>query len=126
ETYRTTGRWGNYPTNVHVAAEGEPVRILGAWLGNGVNECEIWAPKINKILAVITHWKNSSATLNGKRHVVQMMIGGMSQFLTNVQRMPKSVTTRLNKLIREYVWNDKSAPPVQFECLMLPPERGGL
>lgn len=29
-TYRDTGKWKNYPENVHVAADGEPVRILGA------------------------------------------------------------------------------------------------
>ncbi|KAI0822594.1 hypothetical protein BC628DRAFT_1290311, partial [Trametes gibbosa] len=125
-TYRTTGRWGNYPANVHVAPEGEPVRILGAWLGNSINECEVWAPKIEKILIVITRWKGTHTTLNGKRHVVQMMIGRMSQFLTNVQRMPKSVMIRLNKLMREYIWNDKASPPVQFDCLTLPLEQGGL
>ncbi|KAI0816974.1 hypothetical protein BC628DRAFT_1304461, partial [Trametes gibbosa] len=124
--YQTTGRWGNYPENVHLAADGEPVRILGAWLGNRVNESEIWAPKIEKILTVINHWKNATATLNGKRHIVQMMVGGMSQFLTDVQRMPKSVMIRLNKLIREYVWNDRHSPPVQFDYLLLPIEQGGL
>ncbi|KAI0831042.1 hypothetical protein BC628DRAFT_1298528, partial [Trametes gibbosa] len=101
--YRITGQWGNYPENVHMAADGEPVRILGAWLGNGVNESKIWALKIEKILTVTNHWKNATTTLNGKRHVVQMMVGGMSQFLTDVQRMLKSVMTRLNKLPREYV-----------------------
>lgn len=60
------------------------MQILGAWLGNGINECEIWAPKIEKILTVINHWKNATATLNGKQHIVQMMIRGMSQFLSNV------------------------------------------
>ncbi|KAI0830484.1 hypothetical protein BC628DRAFT_1407977 [Trametes gibbosa] len=125
-TYRITGQWGNYPENVHMAADGEPVRILGAWLGNGVNESEIWAPKIEKILTVTNHWKNVTTTLNGKRHVVQMMVGGMSQFLTDVQRMPKSVMTRLNKLTRKYVWNNKHSPPVQFDCLLLPIEKGGL
>ena len=32
------------PNMVHVAKDGEPVRILGAWLGNGVDQAITWAP----------------------------------------------------------------------------------
>lgn len=31
------------PNTVHVAKDGEPVRILGAWLGNGVDQATTWA-----------------------------------------------------------------------------------
>ncbi len=51
-TYQATGGWKDYPRNVHVAQEGEAVRILGAFFGNGVNQTEIWSVVLTKIVAI--------------------------------------------------------------------------
>ncbi len=133
ETYQATGRWGNYPRGVHVARDGEAVRILGAFFGNGVNQIQVWSLVLTKIVAmrkplleVIARWRNGHSTVQGKRHVVQMIVGGMTQFLTMVQRMPDTIRTRLNKLIREYLWDDRHTPPVALDYTYLPVGRGGL
>ncbi len=133
ETYRDTGGWRNYPRNVHVAQEGEAVRILGAFFGNGTSQAGIWTLVLTKIVAmrkplmeVIARWKTGHATLHGKRHVIQMIIGGMTQYLTTVQRMPEEVLTRLNKIIRGFLWNDRRSPPVSLEHVHLPVAKGGL
>ncbi|KAJ3002608.1 hypothetical protein NUW54_g5756 [Trametes sanguinea] len=124
-TYRATGAWGNFPTGVRMAADGEPVRILGAWMGNGLNDCEIWSPKIESIRDMLERWTRSRPTLEGKRHVVQMFVGGMSQFLTTVQRMPSAVITRLKAVIRSYLWSERHTPPVRMEQMYLPVSQGG-
>ncbi|KAI0764254.1 hypothetical protein BD413DRAFT_446488, partial [Trametes elegans] len=124
-TYRVTGAWGNYPRSARIAADGEPVRILGAWMGNGLDECEIWSPKLEAIRNMLEKWTRSRPTLEGKRHVVQMFAGGMSQFLTTVQRMPRAVITRLTAIIRGYLWNERHTPPVRMEQMYLPVGRGG-
>ncbi len=110
ETYWDTGGWQNYPRNVHVAQEGEAVRILGAFFGNGTSQAGIWTLVLTKIVAmrkplmeVIARWRTGHATLQGKRHVIQMIVGGMTQYLTTVQRMPEEVLTRLNKIIRGFL-----------------------
>ncbi len=133
ETYRGTGSWKNYPRGVHVAQDGEAIRILGAFFGNGVSQVETWSLVLTKIVAmrqplmqVIARWKAGHASIQGKRHVVQMIVGGMTQFLTNVQRMPDEVLTRLNRIIRGYLWDDKSSPPVALEHVCLSVARGGL
>ncbi|KAJ3008140.1 hypothetical protein NUW54_g3267 [Trametes sanguinea] len=123
--YRATGTWKNLPQNARVAADGEPTRILGAWLGNNLQNCEIWSPKIEAIRNVLEKWSRSRPTLEGKRHVVQMFAGGMSQFLTTVQCMPKTVVSRLNAVIRNYLWNDRHSPPVRMEHMYLPVDKGG-
>ncbi|CDO76071.1 hypothetical protein BN946_scf184814.g4 [Trametes cinnabarina] len=125
DDYKQHGRWKDYPLNVHVMEDGEPVRILGAWLGNNLDNAEIWLPRIEKIRSTLEKWTRSRPTLEGKRHVVQMFAGGMSQFLADVQRMPKSVIDRLNVIIRRYLWNDKHTPPVKSETMLLPVEQGG-
>ncbi|KAH9890116.1 hypothetical protein C8Q73DRAFT_620413, partial [Cubamyces lactineus] len=125
DTYRATGAWGNYPRTARMAADGEPVRILGAWMGNRLDECEIWSPKIEAIRSMLEKWTRSRPTLEGKRHVVQMFVGGMSQFLTTVQRMPNPVITRLTAVIRGYLWNERHTPPVRMEQMYLPVNQGG-
>ncbi len=133
ETYQTTGAWKNYPQGVHVAREGEAVRILGAFLGNGINNVEVWSLVLTKIVAmrqplmqVIKRWKTGHASIQGKKHVVQMIIGGITQYLTKVQRMPEEVKVRLNKIIRGYLWDDRNNTPVGLDHVCLPIELGGL
>ncbi len=133
ETYRTTGAWENYPRNVHVAQDGEAVRILGAFLGNDVDQVDIWTLVLNKIVAmrkplmeVIERWKTGHASVQGKKHVIQMIIGGMTQFLTTVQRMPEIILKRLDKIIRSYLWDDRRTPPISMNYVYLPVARGGL
>ncbi len=132
-TYRTTGAWRDYPRNIHMAQEGEPVRILGAFFGNGTDQVGIWTTVLTKIVAirqplmqVLARWKEGNATIYGKKHIVQMIIGGITQFLTMVQRMPKTIEKRLDKIIRGILWNDRRNSPVGLKHMYLPVERGGL
>ncbi|CDO76740.1 hypothetical protein BN946_scf184813.g10 [Trametes cinnabarina] len=124
-TYKSTGRWKDYPQNVHVAGEGEPVRILGAFFGNNIGECEVWSTRLAKLEDTLKRWKLGRTTLEGKRHVAQMFVGGMTQFLTDVQRMPDLVKSRLTKILRKYIWDDKHNTPVGMAHLSLPFDQGG-
>ncbi len=133
DTYRDTGVWKNYPAGVHVAQEGEAVRILGAFFGNGVEQVNVWTLVLNKIVAmrpplmqVLARWKAGHATIYGKKHVVQMVIGGITQYLTTVQRMPQVIRDRLNKVMRAYLWDDRHNTPVGSKHLYLPVEQGGI
>ncbi len=133
ETYRTTGTWKNYPRGVHVAQEGEAVRILGAFFGNEINQIDVWSLVLTKIVAmrkplmqVISHWQEGHATIQGKKHVIQMIVAGMTQYLTSVQRMPDHILARLTKIIRGYLWDDRHNTPVGMEHVCLPISQGGL
>ncbi len=133
ETYRLSGSWKNYPRGVHVAQDGEAVRILGAFLGNGIDQKAIWSLVLSKIVAmrqplmqVLSRWKKGHATLQGRKHVVQMIVGGITQYLTTVQRMPASIMQRLNQLIRGYLWEDRRNTPVGLTHTYLPIDMGGL
>ncbi|KAI0685470.1 hypothetical protein C8T65DRAFT_546944, partial [Cerioporus squamosus] len=133
-TYRRTGRWQSYPAHVNIAGDGEPVRILGAFIGNGVEQCEVWTPTLAKLEGVLDRWKQGISTLEGRRHVVQMFVGGMTQFLTDVQAMPVQVQKQLERsdggsgqrILRKYLWNDRVVPPVSLEHAHADFERGGL
>ncbi|KAI1787032.1 hypothetical protein LXA43DRAFT_975439 [Ganoderma leucocontextum] len=126
EKYNSPDGWQNYPVNVRIARDGTPVRILGAFLGNNINECVVWTPTITKITNCIEAFQAGHSTVEGKRHATQMAVGGMSQFLTDVQRMPKAVAQRLTKIIRNYLWDDRHNTPVAMDTLQTPIEEGGL
>ncbi len=132
-TYQRTGTWKNYPRGVHVAQEGEAVRILGAFFGNGIDQVNVWTLVLNKIVAmrpplmqVIARWKTGHATVRGKKHVAQMIVGGITQYLTAVQRMPDAIRQRLVKIVRGYLWDDRRNTPVGMQHVYLPVEQGGL
>ncbi|CDO71547.1 hypothetical protein BN946_scf184911.g17 [Trametes cinnabarina] len=124
DTYTATGGWKNYPRAVHVAGEGDAIRILGAFLGNGIDECDVWSRTLAKITEALDRWKAGRKSLEGKRHIAQMLFGGMTQFLTDVQRMPPNISQRLTKILWRYIWDDHHNTPVGMSHLMLPFEKG--
>ncbi|KAI0801403.1 hypothetical protein C8Q74DRAFT_1168966, partial [Fomes fomentarius] len=102
----------NYPQNVRMASDGDTVRTLGAFIGNSVNTVGVWSPTLAKISSAIERWQYSISTIEGHRHVVQMVIGGMTQFLTDMQLMPAGVCKHLENMIAQYFWNDRAGLPV--------------
>jgi len=78
-----------------VAYEGQPVQILGAWIGNEVNQATLWTPTVEKIAACLKRWEASHLTTKGRRLITQMSIGGMTQYLAKVQGIPESVMKTL-------------------------------
>ncbi|KAE9387764.1 hypothetical protein BT96DRAFT_761370, partial [Gymnopus androsaceus JB14] len=92
------------PANLHIAKEGEAVRILGAWFGNKISSEQVWTPVLEKIDTNLARWAKSGPTMEGRRHIVQMVVGGMTQYLTVVQGMPETIEKRLTKRINTFLW----------------------
>lgn len=57
--------------------------------------------------------------------IVQMIVGGMTQYLTAVQGMPTEIEIGLSKLISKFIWKG-GRPTIQMETLFRPREEGGL
>ncbi|KAL7280190.1 hypothetical protein ACG7TL_006609 [Trametes sanguinea] len=126
EVYRSTGSWPTFPMGAKIASDGEPVRILGAFLGNKVDQAGVWTPKLEKVRETLSRWNKHHISIPGKRLAVQMIAGGMTQFLTEVQSMPKDVTKRLTKIIRDFMWDGRGAPPISDEQLQMRWGKGGV
>jgi hypothetical protein len=95
------------PQHIAISKEGEAIRILGSWQGNVTDQPSIWAPTIEKIERSLAHWDKQNPTIKGRKMVVQMTVGGMSQYLTAVQGMPKDVEEYLDKRIKNFIWAGK-------------------
>ncbi|KAJ7185337.1 hypothetical protein C8R46DRAFT_817874, partial [Mycena filopes] len=112
------------PANIHIARDGESVRILGGHVGNDIEDFAMWAPILEKIDADLTRWENNHPTLEAKCQIIQITIGSMTQYLTQVNGMPPRVLAHLRKALREFMWSGKSSP-VSLETLMAPRSHGG-
>jgi hypothetical protein len=111
--------------DIHIARDQEPVRMLGAWIGNNIDQAIIWSTVLDKIRGNLSRWNQSHPTLFGRRLIIQMVIGGMTQYLAKVQSMPKQVEESLTKTIRNFMWEDRK-PPVNMSTLSLPVAQGGI
>jgi len=69
---------------VHIVMDSEPTRILGAWIGNKVEQNGIWSCTMDKIEGNLQQWAKSHPTMESRRLIVQMVVAGMTQFLTKV------------------------------------------
>ncbi len=112
--------------NIRIVPEGVAVRSLGAWIGNGVDDTVPWEPIIKKIRTNLEKWQNRHPTMRGKKLIVGLEVGSRTQYLTRVQTMPKAIEDRLEKMIRDFVWDGQKRPLVSLEMLQRTVEEGGI
>ena len=111
--------------DIHILEEGNSTRILGAHIGNHIDSAGVWARQMEKIIVALDRWDRTHPTLQGKAHIVRMVVGGMSQYLTAVQGSPAKVTKSLHKIIRNFFWGTSAPPPVAEKYLFAPLSKGG-
>lgn len=111
---------------IRIVEDGQAVWCLGAWIGNNVREVVPWEPILDKVRAMLSRWNMGHPTLDARRHIVQMFAGGMTQFLTAAQGMPKQIEDALVKIVREFVWDSSAVPTIGMTRLYPPIGEGGL
>ena len=111
--------------NIKIAIEGQPIRVLGAWISNGVDQATPWTPTIEKIATALKKWEANHPTTEGRRLITQMIIGGMTQYLAKVQGMPESALKTLKKLIKNFAWSSESKPTISMQHMSSGISEGG-
>jgi ribonuclease HI len=111
---------------IRIAKDGEATRSLGAWIGNHTNDLTPWETILDKIHKALKKWRQTRPTLQGRKIIIQTVIGGHTQFLTKAQGMPSAIENALTKMIRDFIWEDDSSPRIALNTLYQPIEQGGL
>lgn len=109
---------------IKIADDGVPVRILGAYVGNRINPEGVWTPTLEKLDRRLKQWQKCHPTQNGKRLILGMEVGGLTQYLTRVQGMPASVEEQIRKSMSAFFW-DEASPTVAVDTLHAPVATGG-
>ena len=114
-----------FQPSIKIAEEGQPVRVLGAWIGNGVNQATPWTPTIEKIAANLKRWEANHPTSEGRRLITQMIIGGMTQYLAKVQGMPDTALKTLKTIICNFAWSGENKPTISMAHMSSTKNKGG-
>lgn len=124
---RCTGQNGfPLPDGIKIAPQGAATRILGAWVGNGMDPMMPWVRIVDSIKNSLERWNKRNPTLHARRHIVNMEVGGRTQFLARAQTMPEEVEDQLQKMVKEFVWNGEKHPLVSEETLRRKITEGGI
>jgi hypothetical protein len=115
-----------FDARIRIAADGEAVRSLGAWIGNNTNDVEPWEPIIDKINNALKLWEKAHPSMPGRKLIVQAVIGGHTQFLMKAQGMPDNIEAALTKIIWNFMWEKDSFPRIALDLLQCPIDHGGL
>jgi ribonuclease HI len=114
------------PEAIKIAEEGEATRILGGWVGNDIDQTGPWTRVVEDITTSLERWNRSSPTIEGRKLIVQMVVGGKSQYLHMVNDMPANIMAQLTKQISLFMNKLNTRPRVSRERLYAPREKGGL
>jgi len=63
--------------------------------------------------------------MEGRRLIVLMVAGAMSQYFAKVQGMPKQVESRLQKRIKHFLWAEREKVRINEATIMASKEQGG-
>lgn len=91
------------PDRVRVVPDGQAVRILEAWLGNGTNATEPWKKVVEASTTRLGKWSRRHPTMYGRKLAVGIEVAGRTQFLMEAQGMPESVEGTLHSMVMEFV-----------------------
>ena len=115
------------PEDVHIAQDGEAIRSLGAWIGNDTQDERPWEPIIDAVHNDLERWKTVYPTIDGKRLIIQAIVGGRTQFLAKAQGIPKRIRKALIKEIRNFLWEDEThRPGIGLDHLENKKDQGGI
>ncbi|KAI9069624.1 hypothetical protein FKP32DRAFT_1546809, partial [Trametes sanguinea] len=114
------------PSHFHIARDGEPTRILGAWLGNKIDQAVVWERMIDTVRTNLARWGQRHPTMYGRKLIVDIELGARTQFLARAQGMPGPVLDTLQRIALRFVWKDETHARVNADTVYRPVAEGGL
>ncbi|KAF9555219.1 hypothetical protein CPC08DRAFT_744281 [Agrocybe pediades] len=112
------------PPEIYIASDGTPVRVLGAYVGNKLDQVAVWTPTIDKITQRLERWSLNHPTQEGRCLVVGMFVGGLTQYLTRVQGMSTEIEEIIRRKITTFMW-DGGTPMVNANLMSRDHPEGG-
>ena len=124
-TARTNPISATFDQNIRIAKDGQAIRMLGAWIGNNIDDSAIWSPILEKIDSRLQRWDRKKPSIEGRKIIIQWTIGSMSQYLTCAQGIPSNIESALTKCIRSFIWDGEGKSNASTNLLCALTNRGG-
>ncbi|KAJ7775427.1 hypothetical protein B0H16DRAFT_1713013 [Mycena metata] len=113
------------PKNIHIVQEKEAVQILGGHIGNGIDTFVLWTPIVERIDSRLERYDRWHPTLEGRKNIVQISVGAMTQYKTQVNGMPERIVKYLIRATREFMAGGAKSSPISLDMLMATIADGG-
>ena len=106
----------------------EYVKILGIHFNNDIEETKRYNIKkcIQKMENHAKIQNQRHLSLKGKTIIINTILLSKLWYVGNVFPIPKDLLPEINKIIFQFLWNNKNPEPIARETLFLPRERRGL
>ncbi len=114
------------PRSVRVVCDGHLIRSLGAWIGNNCDLDTPWLTMLRTLEKNLQFWSRRKPTLVGRKLIVDMEIGGRTQFLAKAQTMSGRIEARLERIVAQFMSNGEKKPRIGRDMLYRPVASGGL
>src|SRR5258708_21814546 len=125
---RKTNPNSNFTFNasITILRDGESMRYLGTQIGNKLSGNEAGPKIVDEIELSLKKWEKAYPGIEGMRHIIQMVIGSKTQFITTAQGMPCKYKNLLNKRIHTFLCMAlQLLPPVTSSIMSTHHQKGG-
>lgn len=108
KTRKLNNKLGNeIDKETKIIKEGQTMRTLGAWVGNGANQDQQWDQIIEKQNSVMENWKKMRPSLRGKELLLKALVQSRALFLATVNGIPSEIQRKMNRNMRDFLWDGK-------------------
>jgi ribonuclease HI/exonuclease III len=109
-----------------IVKEQEPLRTLGAYIGNNINIDHVWSGIIERQQTILNHWESAHPSYRGKELVLKLLMQSLAPFLMTVNNIPDTVLKRIHNLTHTYLWEGRRNGYVSWKEAITPKSQGGL
>ena len=123
---RTIGEDNQIPDDVKIIDEEEAMRTLGCWIGNNIDIDPQWTKILEKQRDIMDEWAKSHLSFKGKELVLKSLIQSRALFLATVNYMPEDIKKRMEKQMRNFMWDGKERGMMNWKGATSDKSKGGL
>jgi ribonuclease HI len=111
---------------IKIVEDGECMRTLGAWVGNGDSQVDKWNKIIQDQQQIMELWQRMHLSFKGKELVLKALIQSKAVFLATVNGMPKDIEEIMQKNMKDFLWEGKERGLVRWQIAITDKKEGGL
>jgi len=109
-----------------IVKDGESMRTLGAFVGNGITQYPKWNIILEKQKAVLEMWEKHRPTLFERIMILKALAQSRALFLAMVSGMPMDIADQMASLFHGFLWEHKRNGLIPWNQAIAPVEEGGL
>ncbi|PPQ78110.1 hypothetical protein CVT24_006387 [Panaeolus cyanescens] len=114
-----------FQEGTRVVKDGDAMRTLGVWVGNGVTVTDKWDKILEKQKKIMKEWAKCHLSFRGKELVIKALVQSRAVFAATVDGIDDATVEKMVKQYKSFLWDGKKAL-MKWETVIRPRKQGGL